>query len=222
MSTSLYGTSVGFIRFSGGSLVLGGALAALLNLILSPLLPTEAGSIAVYTSTALGIRLPIAAISVALTTVGCVGLYIAQAHRLRLGAVAFLLAGAGGFMAFAVECVQFTLVRDIAFQAPEALERLEAAGALGRYDLGFMISIATFAVGWLAVAIVTLRTGVLGRRGAFALLAGLVLLPILGGLAGLWGAVAGNVVLGGGWVLLGLDLVRVTTAGRPTTADRAG
>lgn len=197
-----------FLRFSGSSLLLGGVLAALLNLILTPLLPVDAGSAAVATSTVFGIRLPLAAVSVALTTVGCVGLYLAQAHRLRFGALAFLLAGAGGLMAFCAECVQFTLVRDLAFQVPDVLEQLESSGALSRYDLGFAIAVGAFALGWLAVAVVTLRAGVLGRRGPLTLIAGLLLLPLLGGLAGVWGAVVGNVVLGGGWALLGLDLRR--------------
>lgn len=188
--------------------MLGGGLAALLNLILTPLLPEDAGSIAVLTSVPFGIRLPLGAASVALTTIGSVGLYLIQAHRLRFGALAFLLAGVGGLMAFCTECVQFTLVRDLAFQVPDTLERLQDSGALRRYDIGFAIAVATFSVGWLAVAIVTLRAGILNRRGPITFVAGLFLVPILGGLAGVWGAVAGNVVLGAGWALLGLDLRR--------------
>ncbi len=105
--------------------------------------------------------------------------------------------------------MQFTLVRDLAFQVPDTLERLESAGELSRYDLGFAIAVATFAVGWLAIAVVTLRAGVLSRRGPLTLIAGMLLVPILGGLIpGVWGAVAGNVVLGSGWALIGLDLRR--------------
>lgn len=200
-----------FIRLTGGSLLLGGALAALLNLVLTPLLPLDDGTVAVSTSTALVIRLPLAALSVALTTVGCAGLYLVQARRLRLGALAFLLAVAGGFMAFSLESVQFTLVRDLAFQVPDVLEQLESSGDLSRYDLGFAIGVATFALGWLAVALVTLRTGILGRRGPLTLIAGLLLLPVLGGLLGVWGAIAGNLVLGSGWALLGLDLRRAAS-----------
>jgi len=209
------GTLERFLRFSGGSLLLGGALAALLNLILTPMLPIDAGSIAIFTSTALGIRLPLAAVSVALTTIGCVGLYLAQAHRLRFGGLAFLVAGAGGFMAFAAECAQFTLVRDLAFEAPETLERLQEAGALTRFDMGFAIALATVVLGWLAVAVVTLRAGVLSRRGPLTLIAGVVLVAALGALAGIWGAVAGNVVLGSGWALMGWDLRRSASGRRP-------
>ena len=76
-------------------------------------------------------------------------------------------------MAFAAECVQFTLVRDLAFEIPETFERLENSGALTRWEMAFMVTVTTFAVGWLAVAVVTLRTGVLalceqlyrGRQG---------------------------------------------------------
>lgn len=198
-----------FLRFSGLSLIAGGALAALLNLVFTPQLPLEDGSVAINVSTAFGIRQPLAAISVALTTLGCVGLYLVQAERLRLGALAFLVAGAGGLMGFSAECVQFTLVRDLAFAAPEVLEELEGGGQLGRYELGFVVAIATFALGWLAVAVVTLRAGVLPRRGPLTLIAGMLLIPLLGGLVpGVWGAVAGNLVAGSGWALLGLDLRR--------------
>ena len=197
-----------FIRFSGGSLFAGGVLAALVNAILTPLLPADGGSVAVVTSTAFGIRMPLAAVSIALVTVGCVGLYLVQADRLRLGAIAFLFAGIGGMIAFCLECVQFTLVRDLAFEAPETLEMLEESGRLARYDLGFAIGLATFALGWLAVAVVTLRAGVLDRRGPILLLLGMFLVPILGAAAGVWGAVAGNIVVGAGWALMGLDLSR--------------
>ncbi len=207
MSQQQLNTTDAFIRFTGSSLLAGGLLAALLNLVLTPFLPVDAGSIAVSTSTALGIRLPLAAASVALTTIGCIGLYLAQAHRLRFGAVAFLLAGIGGLMSFCAECVQFTLVRDLAFQVPDVLTRLQDAGELKRYDLAFAIAVGAFAVGWLAVAIITLRAKVLPRRGALTLIAGMFLIPLLGGLVpGVWGAVAGNVVLGTGWALLGQDL----------------
>lgn len=195
-----------FVRLAGISLLLGGVLAALANLVLTPQLPVDAGSVAVNTSPAFGIRMPLAAASVALVTLGCVGLYLAQARGLRFGGIAFLIAGVGGLTAFCVECVQFTLVRDLAFSAPETLERLEEAGALGRYDLGFAIGAGIFAIGWLAVAIVTLRSGVVGRRGPVTLILGMILVPALGALAGIWGAIAGNVVLGGGWALLGWDL----------------
>ncbi len=198
----------GFIRVTGAALASGGLLAALLNLILTPQLPTDGGSVAVATSTAFGIRMPLAAASVALVTLGLVGLYLAQAHRMRWGSVWFLISGLGGMTTFCIECVQFTLVRDLAFNAPETLERLEEAGQLARYDLGFAIGAAIFFVGWIGVAIVTWRIGLLNRRGSIALLAGMLLALGLGVSVGIWGAVVGNAVLGAGWILLGLDLRR--------------
>jgi hypothetical protein len=207
------GTTEAFLRFCGASLLLGGVLAALLNLVLTPMLPIDEGSIALATSTALGIRLPLAAVSVALTTLGCVGLYLVQAHRIRFGALAFLVAGAGGFMTFAVEWVQFTLVRDLAFEASKTLVELQDSGALRRFDTTSAIAVATFTLGWLAVAIVTARAGVLSRRGPLLLIAGMVLVAALGALLGVWGAVVGNVILGSGWALLGWDL-RATSAGK--------
>ena len=58
----------------------------------------------------------------------------------------------------------------------------------------------------------TLRAGVLARRGPVVLLLGMFLATLLGALVpGMRGAVVGSVVLGGGWVLLGLDLRRAVT-----------
>lgn len=204
-------SSAAFIRFSGAALLSGGVLAVLVNGILSPMLPAGEGSIAVYTSTAFSIRMPLAALVVALVTLGSVGLYLVQAERLRLGRLAFLLAGVGGMMVFWLEATQATLIPDLAFGDPEALLALEEAGALVRWDVGFAVAATIFTLGWLAVGVLTWRLGVIDRRGPMALVAGMFLVPILGAVASLWGMVVGNVVLGAGWALLGLDLRRVAS-----------
>ena len=54
-----------FVRACGAALFAGGVLAATLNLVLTPLLPVDAGSTAVSSSLAFGIRQPLAAVSVA-------------------------------------------------------------------------------------------------------------------------------------------------------------
>lgn len=202
----LSGEGRGLARFTGGCLLLGGVLAALVNLVLTPLLPTDGGTVAVSTSAAFALRMPLAAAVVALTALGLIGLYLVQAHRLRLGALAFLVAGIGSLMVFHTEVVQVTLIRDLALATPETLERLEREGRLGLYDLSFMVAVGTFTVGWLAVLAVTLRARVVDRRGPLTVLAALFLIPILGGLAGIWGAVLGNLALGAGWALLGHDV----------------
>lgn len=210
MNSDISSGTRAFVRFAGGSLLVGGVLAALVNAILSPMLPADDGSIAVYTSTAYGIRMPLAALVVALVTAGSVGLYLAQAHRLRFGALAFLFAGFGGLMVFWAEAAQATLIRDLAFGDAKALQALEEAGALIRWDVTFAVAAGVFMIGWLAVGVLTWRLGVLERRGAVLLLAGMFLVPLLGALAGIWGASVGNVVLGSGWALLGFDLRRST------------
>lgn len=211
MTQGLKEGSERFVRFAGAALTAGGVLALLVNAVLTPMLAAEDGSIAAYTSTAFAIRMPLAAVVVALVTVGCVGLYLAQADRLRLGAVAFLLAGFGGMLVFWVEAVQATLIPDLAFGDPQALEALEEAGALVRWDVGFGVAVAVFTLGWLAVGVLTWRLGVIDRRGPMAMVAGMFLVPVLGAVAGVVGMVVGNVVLGAGWALLGLDLRRVAS-----------
>ena len=200
----------GLIRACGTALALGGLVAAGLNLVLTPRLPVSEGLSAVAASSAFGLRMPLAALVVVLTLAGCLGLYLVQAHRLRWGWLVFLITAVGSLMVFCIECVQFTLVRDLAFAIPDQLEQLDADGALSRYDTGFAIGGATIALGWIGVAGVTLATKAIARRGPLALLAGILLIPILGAAVGLWGAVAGNVVLGAGWFLMGLDLRRAT------------
>jgi len=68
-----------------------------------------------------------------------------------------------------------------------------------------MIAFGAFTLGWLAFGIATLRGGILPRRGSWILIAGFVLIPLLGW-ARLWGAIVGNAVLASGWMMLGWEV----------------
>ena len=198
---------IGVMRFCGSSLIAAGALAALANVVWTPRLPYSEGTVAVASSSAFFARMGLASASVALLALGVIGLYLAHADRLRLGAFTFLLAGFGCVLTFWLEFVQFTLIRDLATTIPQVFARIEGDGSLTAYDRAFAVSAGVFALGWIAMSIVILRQGLLPWRGPAAFLSGLVLVPVLGAtMPGLWGAVAGNVIVALGWVLLGVDL----------------
>src|SRR5262249_50639994 len=99
------------------------------------------------------------------------------------------------------------IVRDLARRAPEGLTALEAGPHPSLYDLGALIAITTFSVGWLALAGSTLRTGIPSRPAGGLVIAGFFAIPLFGALlAAPWGAILGNIILGSGWFWLGFRL----------------
>jgi hypothetical protein len=199
----------GFIRGCGLALVAGGALTALLNLALTPLLPAHAPFAQVAASLPFLLRQSFSALAAVLLLVGAVGLYLAQPERAgRFGAIAFAATFLGSALLLATEWAEVFLVRTLALRAPAALAALESRGMPTLYDLGAVGALAVFSLGWIALALVIVRTETPSRAGAWLVVAGLFAIPLLGAIAGPWGAVAGNVVLGAGWITLGRALTR--------------
>jgi hypothetical protein len=193
-------TNSTFLSSAGWALVSGGALTLLINAGLTPLPPSH---------------LPFA--ETAALLLGSVGVYLRQAERAgRFGAVAFATAFLGSASLLAVEWSQVFLVRDLALRAPEATRALETSQGPSLYDLGSMIALAMFMLGWTALAISTLRLGILSRWAAGLVIAGFVSIPLLSALLpGVWGPAAGNAVLASGWIRLGLDLRGPEVAAEP-------
>ncbi len=121
------------------------------------------------------------------------------------GGVAFSFAFLGSGLLLAMEWGEVFIVRTLALRSPQALKGLEGGPGLSPYDLGAMIAFAAFTLGWLTFAIATLRAGILSRRSAWFLITGFILVPMLGW-ARVWGAIASNAVLGGGWIMLGREV----------------
>lgn len=202
--------NAGLVRASGTSLMLGGALTALLNAVFTPFLPMNEPFEQTAASMLFLWRQSASAVAVALLLFGTIGLYLRQAERRgALGPLAFGAAFLGSALVLAWEWVDIFILRELALRAPDALRTLEADKGLGLYDLGAIIPITLFTLGWIAFAIWTLRAGILPRRPAWVLLAGIFLTPPLTAvLPGLWGGAMGNVIVGVGFVFLGIEVKR--------------
>lgn len=187
------------------ALVAGGALALLLNLLLTPRLPVEAPFDELAASGVFLWRMLVAALVAALLTVGSAGMWRVADNPLRKLAAA--IAFAGGLLLFAHEWNQVFFVRALALSQPGALVALEEGADMDLFDLGAMLAMTTFSLGWLMVGVSLLRSSRFARRGPLLLVGGFFLVPLLGAIVGgSWGMALGNVVLGLGWISLGRDL----------------
>jgi hypothetical protein len=211
--------SATFLRWSGISLAIGGALTLFVNVVFTPQLPPKGQLIDVAATSLFAWRQSASAMSAAMLLFGSVGLYQVQAERAgRFGAVAFTLAFFGSALALCVEWSEVFLVRDLAFRAPDALRVLDAGHGKSSYDIGALFSIGAFALGWVLLSISSLRSG-FSRWAAGGVIAGLFLNPLLAAtLPGVVGPVLANMVLGPSLSWLGYDVLRRTGSARQNAA----
>jgi len=199
---------IAFLRWTGAALLLGGAFTIIVNVALTPLLPADAPFAQIAATSAFLWRQSASALAAAMLLLGCVGLYLRQSDRIGLpGALAFTITFFGTALLLAWEWTDIFVLRDLALRAPAALHTLEAPTTLTPYDLGALIPVSVFAVGWLAFAVVTLRAAVLPRAASALVIAGLFLTPMLSAALGRdWGGAIGSAVLGAGWMWLGVTM----------------
>lgn len=196
-----------FVRWAGIALVAGGLLTILINAVLTPMLPKHVSFDQTASSAVFLWRQSSSALAVGLILLGSVGLYLRQSEKAGLfGAIAFLAAFLGGALILATEWSEIFLVRDLAFRFPATLKALDTGSHPNRYDLGAMMPIGLFTLGWIALAASTFRTAAASRRGAILVIAGFFAIPMLMAALGIPGAVLGNLILGSGWMLLGNDV----------------
>ena len=108
-----------------------------------------------------GFYLPAAAAlgSIVLLTVALVGLYLHQEGRLgRLGLPAFLVALVGGLLAAGAQWTYLFVVPRFAPIAPEVVDE-----GTGSVVVGFVLSYAVLALGWVAFGVAMLRAGTFPR-----------------------------------------------------------
>ena len=184
------------------------------NSVLTPLLPRGPSLAHTVTSPAFAWRESVASVCAVLLLFGSVGLYLRLAERSgKPGAVAFGLAFCGSALLLGVEWSQLFDLRDFARRAPDALDALNAKHGLSLSDIGGLIVLGTFTIGWLAMAGVAIWAGSVSRMAASLVIAGFFLIPMLQPLLPKpLGAVVGNVVLGVGWMWLGVELWRERVA----------
>ena len=163
--------SSNLIRWSGLAAILGGAL-----LIVSDFLGFTVLSGDLAETAATGAYLADGSMRVlagVLLLLGLVGLYAYQSEASGgLGLVAFLIAFAGTALILGTWWTNAFVAPSLAMEAPAFLE----AGPTGVLGVGFALSFALGAVGWLLFGLVSLRTQVYPRAAAAALMVGAVLL----------------------------------------------
>lgn len=200
-----------FIRSCGVSLVLGGLLLVLVNVVFTPLLPVDQGDAATRTSTIYLVRLTLAGVAALLLLYGSAGIYLAEQKSAGLfHALAFGIAWVGTCLIVAVEWSNVFVLRPLAQANPAALE---AVGDSTLVIVGFALSAGLFALGWLLLAVSTLRSSQFPRWTAIAIIAGLIAIPVLSASPlGLMGAIIGNALFGLGIAGQGVALRRYSAA----------
>ena len=145
-------------------------------------------------------------------TANSVVVHLGQIHRSGIfGGISFALAIAGAVALFSVEWNQAFTIRDFALQAPETLEAVEGAQGLTPFDIGALIGSSAFFLGWLLFAVSVFLANVFSRVGSALVAIGFFAAPILS-LAKVSGPVAligASIVIGGGWLLLGVSSARL-------------
>lgn len=210
-------TSKTFFAATGISLCLAGLLLIGLNAVLSPMLP-QGGFAEMAASDVFFLRQILAAVAALLMLFGVIGLHIGQMRRSGVfGGVSFTLAVAGAVILFSVEWNQAFTVRDFALQAPATLEAVEDADSLTPFDIGALVGAGAFFLGWFLFALSLFFTKVFSRLGSVLVAIGFFVAPILSAakVSGPLALIAASVVIGAGWVLLGVSLVRL--AGKQQT-----
>ena len=194
-------------RIFGVALVLGGGLLILLNVFLTPLMPSDQGEEVLRTSAIYLYRLSASLVAALLLLFGCFGVFLAQREVLGVfGTVAFLVAFVGNGLLVGVEWSNVFVLRALAQSSPEALGALDKSKLL---TIGFVSAAGLFALGWILLAASAIKSRVFARWIPVTVIAALVLIPALGATPlGLAGAIAGNVVFGLGIMAMGRDLAK--------------
>jgi hypothetical protein len=180
----------------------------LINAGLAPFLPFDAPYAETAASSIFLWRQSLAMLATVLLLLGSIGLYLHSVDQIgRFGAIAFMLTFIGCALVLANEWCTVFFVRSLALKAPEVLTELDAAEGPSLYDIGALIALITFTIGWIIFSLSMLIGGVYSRCGPILVIAGFILIPILGAaLPGVWGAIAGQGLLGSGWIVLGYEL----------------
>ncbi|MBA2936403.1 hypothetical protein HZF05_20160 [Sphingomonas sp. CGMCC 1.13654] len=203
------------LRASGACLCAAAVATLALNLLVSPHLP--AGSFAVIAASRVYFLRQVIASAVALALV--FGLAGVRDGRLAgsgaFAAIACTSALGGQVLLFAVEYGQAFFVHDYALHAPAALDAA-MGGPHGPLAIGAVLAIAVFYLGWLLLAIALLLARRIPRSITALLLFGFVATPVLNAIKalGVAGGILASLIVGAGWFLLGLRMIR-TPRGEP-------
>lgn len=194
--------------WSGAALIGGGVVTMFLNAVLTPMMPLDAPFAELASSMVFLLRLSLAALGVLFLLLAFPGLlHVIGKRHSRVGGGAFALAFVGTALLFAHEWSQVFFVRPFALAAPDALNAMDGVDGLDAFDIEGIIVLAAFMLGWIALSIAMIVGRALSPLGPSLIIAGFFAIPILAtAVDGVWGAVAGNVILSSGWIVLGRAL----------------
>lgn len=205
------------IVICGSTFMAAAVAAAVTNAVFTPMLRKgEAFAITLVSPAFLGREISSAVCALCLL----LGAALLWPEVPRSGGTTFavVLAITGSALLLATEWSQIFDMRDVASVAPQTIAALSSRRGLHASDLGAMIALLAFTTGWLAVAVVILRTRFVPARSGWLIIAGFVAIPLLQALThNRTGAIAGNLILALGWFLLGRDLVSRGRSGVATT-----
>jgi hypothetical protein len=195
-------------KLFGISLLLGGVLLILLNVFLTPLMPTDEGEAVLRTSRVYLFRLATSGVVAILMLLGCVGIYLVQRNSAgAFNTIAFLAAFIGTSLIVGVEWSNVFVLRPVAQTYPEALSSLEQSSLM---DIGFISAAGLFAIGWILISISAIMSKTFAYWIPATVIAGIVLIGILGATPlGLAGAIIGNAIFGLGLSAMGYKLTKV-------------
>lgn len=207
------------LKLFGIPLLMGGILLIIVNIILTPQLPLDQDEAVLRTSMIYLLRLSAAGVTAILLLFGCIGLYLAQRDTAGVpGTIAFLIAFIGNSLLVCVEWSNVFVFRAVAQSYPEALSVLDKSTLV---DIGFASAAGLFAIGWILMAISTIMSKVFARWIPVTVIAGLILIPVLGSTPlGLAGAITGNTVFGLGIAAMGWNLSRDLKTGELVQGEK--
>ena len=194
-------------KLFGISLVLGGLLLILLNIFLTPLLPSDQSEVVLRTSTVYYLRSLTSGLTAIFLLLGCIGIYLIQRSKAGVfGTITFLVAFIGNSLIVCVEWSNLFVLSAVSQSYPEALSILDQSKLM---EVGFATAAGLFALGWILIAVSAIKIKVFPYWIPVSLITGLVLIAVLGATPlGLAGTIIGNVVFGLGIVTMGMKLVK--------------
>ncbi|MDT7831084.1 hypothetical protein RQM59_01765 [Flavobacteriaceae bacterium S356] len=199
-------------KYSGYALVMAGIFFAIPNTIILPFVDFGAPFGELQASTPFFYRMIFAASTVAFLLFGTIGifLYHTEIKHLKLfRLVTFLLAFFGSAFMLANEWHQIFVLPDMANIHLEAVNKVGSSDHIGRYSIGALIALSLFSFGWILNSISLLLSKKLKRIGPALVITGFLIIPFISGLlTPVLGGIIGGVILGTGFFLIGIELIK--------------
>lgn len=203
-----------FTRGCGVALCLAAVITLALNVFVTPFLPGDDFT-QIAASNAYLIRQCLAALVAALLMFGVIGIHVSRLGRAgAFATIAFVIAVIGSLGLFNIEFGQASTFHAIAVHAPAALTQVMAIKD-SSLAIGASLGVLAFLIGWLVLAISLLVSSQYSKLAPAMIIAGLPISFVLSaaGLPTPWPAIVSSLLTGGGWFLIGVEMIRLRGQG---------